>query len=264
MKINNLLFFLLITLLVSCNQKQSKEPIVVITTKYGNIKVKLYNETPLHRDNFLTLVKQGYFNNKIFERVIKNFMIQGGSSSSQTTNDPHPESAYKYKIQSEIDTKFFHKKGALAAARYSDEENPNRESTPTQFYIVHGDIYQDSTLNLIEESINNQNISNLATINYLIEAKKLKENNQSFDKKELYQNSLSKAKSEINNEPFKFTEEQRKFYKTTGGAPHLDNLYTIFGEVTEGLNIVDSIANAETSTGDRPVEDIKFTMKVQE
>jgi peptidyl-prolyl cis-trans isomerase B (cyclophilin B) len=181
---------------------------VVISTEYGNITLALYNETPQHRDNFIKLVNEGWYNGSTFHRIIKNFMIQGGSG-----NDGRPDPGYT--IPAEIVGKYFHQRGALAAARMGDQVNPERKSSGSQFYIVQGRAYTDQELNNLE---------------------------------------MQTGK--------KFSEEQRKIYKTTGGSPHLDGAYTVFGEVISGMDVVDKIASVKTGPGDKPLQDIKMTMKV--
>ena len=195
---------LLMTLiLVGLNcQAQQKETVVVINTNYGTIKAKLYNDTPLHRDNFLKLINEGLYNGSPFHRVINNFMIQGGQNKDGRM-DPG------YTIPAEFKSNHFHKKGALAAARQGDQVNPKKASSGSQFYIVQGQVYDDKTLDIYEER-------------------------------------LGKV----------FSASQRQAYKTVGGTPHLDGDYTVFGEVTEGLDIVDKIARVKTGYMDVPVEPV--------
>jgi peptidyl-prolyl cis-trans isomerase B (cyclophilin B) len=213
-----LLIFLFITVKLSAQTqnkpdttkvKQEKEIVVLINTTLGDIKVKLYNDTPLHRDNFVKLVKQGYFDGSTFHRVIKSFMIQGGS-----TPGSHGAQDVGYTIPAEILKNHFHKKGALSAAR---TDNPKKESSGSQFYIVQGKVYNDMELNMIGQQTGHV-----------------------------------------------FTKEERSTYKTNGGSPHLDGNYTVFGEVIEGFEIIDKIAAVKTLPGDRPVEDVKMTMKIVE
>jgi peptidyl-prolyl cis-trans isomerase B (cyclophilin B) len=193
----------------SSKVKQEKEILVLITTSFGDIKVKLYNDTPLHRDNFVKLVKQGYFNGSTFHRVIKNFMIQGGSTAGSNGAQD-----VGYTLPAEILKNHFHKKGALCAAR---TDNPKKESSGSQFYIVQGKVYNDLELNMIGQQTGHV-----------------------------------------------FTKEERDTYKTVGGSPHLDANYTVFGEVVDGLDVVDKIATVKTLPGDRPAEDLKMTMKIVE
>jgi peptidyl-prolyl cis-trans isomerase B (cyclophilin B) len=184
-------------------------PIVLISTSMGDIKVMLYNETPLHRDNFLELAKSGKFDGSVFHRVINRFMIQGGGSASVGTIDNRPE------IPAEINAKFIHKKGALAAARTGDHVNPERKSSGSQFYIVQGQTYPVDRVTQMQE------------------------------------------RSGVT-----YTEEQKKVYAELGGTPHLDMQYTVFGEVIEGLDIVDKIAAVKTHQADVPVEAIPMKVTI--
>ena len=187
--------------------KKEKEQMVQIETEFGTIKIKLYDETPLHRDNFIKLVKQGLYNGSTFHRIIKQFMIQGGGLANGK-QDPG------YTIPAEFVSKYYHKKGALAAARQGDDVNPKKESSGSQFYIVQGKKLTDA---------------------------------------EMDQFTAQTGK--------KMTPEQRNIYKTIGGVPHLDRDYTVFGEVVEGLDVIDKIAAVKTGPGDKPLKAIKMTMK---
>ena len=195
---------LIMTLILATlmGQAQEKETIVVINTNYGTIKAKLYNDTPQHRDNFIKLVNEGWYNGSPFHRVIKNFMIQGGQNADGRM-DPG------YTIPAEFRSNHFHKKGALCAARQGDQVNPKKASSGSQFYIVQGNTFDDNTLNVYEER-------------------------------------LGKV----------FSASQRQAYKTVGGTPHLDGDYTVFGEVTEGLDVVDKIAAVQTGRMDVPVQPV--------
>ena len=196
-----LLIMTLVFAALTC-QAQQKETVVVIETNYGTIKAKLYNDTPLHRDNFIKLVNEGWYNGSPFHRVINNFMIQGGQNADGRL-DPG------YTVPAEFRDNHFHKKGALCAARQGDQVNPQKASSGSQFYIVQGQVFDDKKL-------------------------------------ELYEERLGKI----------FNAAQRQAYKTVGGTPHLDGDYTVFGEVTEGLDIVDKIARVKTGYMDVPVEPV--------
>ncbi len=202
---------------VTIPENLSDEPIVELQTSMGNIKVKLYKDTPLHRDNFIKLVSGGFYDGVLFHRVIKDFMIQTGDPESINASADMSLGAGGpgYNIEAEILPNHFHKKGALSAARKGDNVNPKKESSGSQFYIVQGQVFDDATLNSIEE-----------------------------------RNGI------------KFTKEQRNIYKTLGGTPHLDGDYTVFGEVVEGLEVVDAIAGVVTGAGDRPVSDVKIIKAV--
>ena len=179
-----------------------KETVVVIKTSMGTIKAKLYNDTPLHRDNFIKLVNEGWYNGSPFHRVIKDFMIQGGQNADGRL-DPG------YTVPAEFKNNHFHKKGALAAARQGDQVNPKKASSGSQFYIVQGKVYDDKWLDMFEDR-------------------------------------SGKVLSAT----------QRQAYKTVGGTPHLDGDYTVFGEVTEGLEVVDKIAAVKTGYMDVPTDPV--------
>ena len=192
-------------LMCQAQQKETKETVVVIETSMGTIKAKLFNDTPLHRDNFLKLVEEGWYNGSPFHRVIKNFMIQGGQNKDGRM-DPG------YTVPAEFRDNHFHKKGALCAARQGDQVNPKKASSGSQFYIVQGQVFDDRTL-------------------------------------DMYEQRTGKV----------FGAKQRQAYKTVGGSPHLDGDYTVFGEVTEGLDVVDKIGNVKTGYMDVPVEPVTIT-----
>jgi peptidyl-prolyl cis-trans isomerase B (cyclophilin B) len=195
--------------------KKDRKRDVLIQTNYGDIVVRLSDSTPLHRDNFLKLVKTHYYDSVLFHRVIKNFMIQGGDPNSKHAKPGEPlgEGGPDYTIPAEFRTTLFHKKGVIAAAR---DNNPEKASSGSQFYIVQGKIFTDAGLDSFET--------------YRLKGRKI-------------------------------PPEQREVYKTVGGAPHLDQNYTVFGEVVKGLDVVDKIASTPTSKGedkDRPLEDVRI------
>ena len=243
--------------------------IVSIQTTLGEIKVKLYNETPLHRDNFIKLVKEGFYNNSLFHRVIKNFMVQGGDPDSigAPSGKMLGTGGPGYTIPAEIHyPQFFHKRGALAAARQGDEANPNRESSGSQFYIVWGDTYNEGKLNQLQKSLSQQ--KEQAIFNRLAaeRRKEIMDLRRSKDQEGLFllqEELVALTKAEMMEDgPVTLTAEQREAYMNLGGTPHLDGQYTVFGEVIEGLDIVEKIQSVATASGDRPKEDISMQMTI--
>jgi cyclophilin family peptidyl-prolyl cis-trans isomerase len=253
---------------------KDNDSIVVINTKYGNIKVKLYNETPLHKANFLKLVSQNFFDDLLFHRVIKEFMIQGGDPDSKTAQPGAMlgNGGPGYTIPAEFMPSLIHKKGALSAARESDQVNPKKESSGSQFYIVQGKVFTNQELDVIESKMN-QNIKNqiLGKILMAPESELLRLRLDSVKKigtQEALLNFIKEldpiAEKEMAKQGglYKFSATQRKTYTTIGGTPHLDGNYTVFGEVLEGMNVIDSIAAQKTDKNDRPLEDIKMKIKL--
>ena len=202
-------FCLIICILLGMTtQAQEKETLVLIKTTLGDITVKLYNDTPLHRDNFIKLINEGWYHNSPFHRVINNFMIQGGHNQDGRV-DPG------YTIPAEFRSNHIHKKGALAAARQGDQVNPKKASSGCQFYIVQGQVLTDAHIQMYTQRYG-----------------------------------------------LKFTEEQIKAYTTVGGTPHLDGEYTVFGEVVEGLDVIDKIAKVKTGYMDVPVEAVTMSIEI--
>ena len=261
------LFFLLVSAF-GCARAQ-KNPVIVISTELGDIKLRLYDETPLHRDNFIKLARQGYYDGVLFHRVINHFMIQGGDPESKKAQlgvllgNGGPG----YTIPAEFVPGIIHKKGALAAARTGDQENPLRASSGSQFYIVQGKIFRPGELDTLEMKMNNtlhQNIYKTVFGPYQQELNKYQqEKNQDALNKRIAQLQM-RADSLFQQTPkFTFSGDQRKIYTTLGGTPHLDGAYTVFGEVTEGLDVLDKIAAMPTDQASRPLKDIAMTIKVQ-
>lgn len=244
---------------------------VRIKTTEGDILVRLYDETPKHRDNFLKLAGEGYFDGTLFHRVIKDFMIQGG--------DPDSKGAPKgkmlgtggpdYTLPAEfVYPKLFHKRGALSAARLGDEVNPERESSGSQFYIVWGKTYKSAELKQMERQLEmqqEQTVFNKLAKENRDKIMELRRNRDRAGLQELQDELIAETKA-ICLEKGKptFTDEQREAYTTVGGTPFLDNQYTVFGEVEEGLDVVEKIQNCKTMRGDRPTEDVSMTVEVVE
>lgn len=214
-----LVFFLTAALMLSAqtttNQKvnMSKGTMVEMITTMGKITLRLYDETPLHRDNFLKLVKNGTYDGLLFHRVIKDFMVQAGDPKSRNAKPGQPlgDGTLGYTIPAEFRPELIHKSGALCAARQGDQINPKKESSASQFYIVQGQVWDDKTLDMMEKRL---------------------------------------GKS--------FTDVQRKVYTTVGGTPHLDGDYTVFGEVVDGMEVVNKIADVKCDRMARPVEDVRI------
>lgn len=205
----------LLSILFVCQLAQSqdsteKQVKIKIATSMGDIECVLYNETPKHRDNFVKLIKEGWFNGSNFHRVINHFMIQGGGNA-----DGRPDPGYK--VPAEFVYGKYHKKGALAAARQSDQVNPMKASSGSQFYIVQGREFTAEQLNMFEKRTG-----------------------------------------------YKYTEEMRQTYATIGGTPHLDGGYTVFGEVTKGLELIDQIGAVKTARGDRPLTPVTMSISIIE
>ena len=243
---------------------------VKISTTLGDITVRLYDETPLHRDNFLKLASEGFFNGTLFHRVIKDFMVQGGDPESKgAPADKNLGSGGPvYNIPAEIKPALFHKRGALSAARLGDEVNPMKESSGSQFYIVWGKVYKAAELKQLEHQMKmqqEQNIFNALAAEHREEIMNLRRNRDREGLMEL-QDKLAKMaiekSKEIGNPAF--TPEQIEAYTTQGGTPFLDGGYTVFGEVEEGLDIVEAIQNVETSAGDRPKTDVVMNVTILE
>ncbi len=259
---------------VFSQSKDSKATVyVTLTTVFGDMKIKLYNETPQHRDNFIKLVKAGYFDSTIFHRVIKDFMIQGGDPDSKTAKPDQMlgNGGPGYTIPAEFNDSLFHKKGALAAARIGDQANPKRESSGSQFYIVQGRAFSEEDLKRFEERINQERLNNMLT--QLLEKPENAELKKMIDGfvKVGNQNEINFIMQQIQPQlmqqlelggKYKYSPEAIKTYATIGGAPHLDASYTVFGEVVEGLDIIDKIAATPIGANDRPLQNVVMKMKI--
>ncbi len=242
---------------------------IKINTTEGEIVVRLYDETPKHRDNFIKLAKEGYYDGTLFHRVIKDFMIQGGDPNSKDapagkmlgTGGPG------YTVPAEfVYPQLFHKRGALSAARQGDEVNPNRESSGSQFYIVWGKVYKPQELKQMERQLamqQEQMVFNKLVAENRAKIMDLRRNRNQAGLQELQDDLIAQTKATCAEMPkTEFTTEQVEAYTTVGGTPFLDNQYTVFGEVESGLEVVEKIQNTATAPGDRPKVDISMTMEV--
>lgn len=246
-------------------QSAENETKVLIKTTAGNITIKLYNETPQHRDNFIKLVQEHFYDSILFHRVIRGFMIQAGDPESKTAsrNEMLGAGGPGYDLPAEfVYPKYFHKYGALSAARQADPVNPERRSSGSQFYIVTGKKYDKYDL----QDMENQNTKQMGQS---IFDRLCAQNKDTIISMQLagdrdglmkLQDELNAIKNNILKEqgPFKFTKEQVDAYTTVGGTPFLDNQYTVFGEVIDGMKTVDKIEYANTDPNDRPYKDIRI------
>lgn len=262
---------MLLPLLFACgtgSKTNSEEgPLVIISTELGDIQIRLYNETPLHRDNFLKLVKEGYYDGLLFHRVIKNFMIQGGDPDSRgaAAEVKLGNGGPGYTLEAEIKPGLFHKKGALAAARTSDQVNPERRSSGSQFYIVQGEVFTPEKLATIVERKNYEKAGKIFRHMYQEKADSIRTLQQEGKQEEFTQmleRLENEAKVIADNEKYTFSDEQKAAYTTLGGTPHLDGAYTVFGEVVKGMEVIDAIANAQTNPDDRPLKDLVMEMEI--
>ena len=241
---------------------------VKIQTTLGDIVVRLYDETPIHRDNFMKLVKEGYYDGTLFHRVIKDFMIQGGDPDSKgaPAGMPLGVGGPDYTLEAEIKDGLFHKRGALAAARQGDQVNPERRSSGSQFYIVWGQVYNEGQLRQFSQQMKMQrmqDVFNKLASEHRDEIMQMRRERNRAGLQELQDKLVAEAESKVSGFPG-LTEEQKNVYSTLGGTPHLDGQYTVFGEVEEGLDIVEMIQNSATGQGDRPVDDIEMKITVIE
>ena len=246
--------------------EEKGESKIQIATEFGTIKIKLYDETPLHRDNFIKLTQEGFYTDLLFHRVIQGFMIQGGDPDSKNAEPGKQLGSgdLGYTIPAEICPKFFHHRGVLAAARMGDQENPEKRSSASQFYIMQGKIFRSGELDTLEMNMNETRKVNMLQIRVKSiepELNKLyADGKQDELKARIIGLKAEVASEEVRLPRLKFSDEQRKAYTTIGGYPSLDNNYTIFGEVLEGMDVVDLIAKQAVDQDNRPLNDIKFSI----
>ena len=251
-------------------QTADNETKVLIKTTVGDITIKLYNETPQHRDNFIKLVQEHYYDSILFHRVIKDFMVQAGDPESKNADKGVQLGAGGpgYTIPAEfVYPKYFHKRGALSAARQADQVNPERKSSGSQFYIVTGKKYGKYDLQDMEKQLNDQQgqgiFDRLCSEN-IDSIMKLQQAGDRDGLMKLQDELVAKTDAILKEKgPFKFTKEQVDAYMADGGTPFLDNQYTVFGEVIDGMKTVDKIESAGTDMSDRPRKDIRIiTMEI--
>jgi cyclophilin family peptidyl-prolyl cis-trans isomerase len=280
------LFSLLLLLTIGCGikmdhgiKKSDLQKDVSLKTEMGFIILRLSDDTPKHRDNFIKLINQGFYDGISFHRVINNFLVQTGNPETKTTPSTVPETAYT--IPAEINPSHFHKRGAVNAARMGDNYNPSQASSGTQFTIIQGKTYTDSTLAIAEKRINNwlayNKVINDPNHKSLFEAytdilKELdalytSDSNEDIARRANLVNSSAAMKTKLDSltelakttmTPYVYPEAHRSMYKTHGGAAHLDQNYVVFGEVIKGMDIVDRIAAVQTDSLDKPISDVRI------
>lgn len=241
---------------LSCTGTHDNRVTAEIKTTEGDIVIALSDLTPLHRDNFIRLAESGFYDGVLFHRVIKDFMIQTGDGSTKTKPAVISED---YTVPAEINDSLFHRRGVVAAAREGDDVNPSRSSSGTQFYIVQGKKYNDEELAQIEKRIDN-NKKQFLYYNSLVEARSAAKND-TVDKSdnEIQQDAMLRYFDKMAlHGPYTLTPYRKDIYRTVGGAPFLDGAYTIFGEVLEGMDVVDAIGNTSTDSSDKPFNDIRI------
>lgn len=249
--------FIILILIQSC--AMDKDVLITISTPYGEMKAILYDETPLHKKNFIELSETGKFDSTIFHRVIENFMIQGGDVNLVSENE------IDYTIPAEFNDNLFHRKGEIAAARMGDNVNPDKESSGCQFYIVQGKVYKEEELTLDINAL-------YGGVRRLLQEEEYSDMRQKFidaqnDPEETQKLAISL--SEVCEEKYglqirkTISDDILKAYTTVGGVPHLDGAYTVFGRIVEGLEVIDKIASVKTGAADKPLEDIPMTFKIK-
>jgi len=251
-------------------QNKSTNSIILIETNLGNIKLMLYKETPKHRKNFLQLIENKHFDGTLFYRVIDGFVLQGGSQDSRNAS-PGRQIGYggsNRTIESEFRPQFFHKKGALAAARQPDKVNVFKESDVSQFYLAQGRVYTLEELTAMERAVNKP-LRKQIVKRYLTPKKRQSlDSLKKLNKTKEFREIANKIKSNISfdfessTEKLIFSEAQKLAFTTVGGVPHLDKNYTVFGEVISGFKVMDKIAKLKTDKHDRPYNDVKMKVRI--
>lgn len=261
--------------MTGCAQNKTTDYVITIKTDFGNMVAILYDETPKHKENFIKLAKEKFYDSVLFHRVIQDFMIQGGdpNSKKQVPGQHLGGGGPGYTIEAEFRPQFYHEKGALSAARMGDNVNPTKASSGSQFYIVQGKKYTDDELLQLEQGMQYQRKNNaLREVLFMPEYASVKDmvmQRQSAGDGEwlssFFENAdtlIAQAKKSY--APFAFSDGQKQAYKTMGGAPHLDGEYTVFGKVISGMDVIDKIAAVEKGPGDRPANDVRMIVTVEE
>lgn len=246
-----------------------EDVVVEMTTTLGPVKLLLYGDTPRHLENFVKLASEGFYDGLLFHRVINDFMVQGGDPDSRNaaSGTQLGSGDVPYQIDAEfVYPRHFHKRGALAAARQGDAVNPEKKSSGSQFYIVTGKTYTPSQLDQMEQRLRLTKQKEI--FDSLASAQRdtimaMRRNRDQAGLQALQEKLVAESAKELENHKTGFTPEQREAYTTVGGTPHLDGAYTVYGEVIEGMDVIDAIQKVETDSSDRPVNDVRIiSMKV--
>lgn len=258
-----LVLLLLSGVTISAGAQSSK---VRISTNMGDMTFRLYDDTPKHRDAFLELVNEGYFNETLFYRVLQDFLIQGGSRSSRNA-PPGKRIGYgdpDKTVDDEILPHYFHKKGALCAPRQPDEVNPFKQSDISQFFIIEGRVYTEGELDTMEIVVNRPIRNKIIKKHMNAEVRAELDALREMKEVEAFRELAGKVKDQIETDyhletgTLEFSEEQREAYTTVGGYPDLDGKYTVFGECISGFEVIDKIADLKTDKNNRPLTDVKI------
>lgn len=251
--------FLLILLLTACNDTANQSIYVSVKTTLGDVKLKLYNETPLHRDNFIRLVNSHFYDGIPFHRVINGFMIQAGDPALKHDLKPSlSDSLSALTVPAEFNPLLYHKKGALAAAREGNDINPEMKSSAAQFYIVQGRRLSPEQLDIAEQTINN-NIKQAYFVKFLTEVTDSSKAGLNLTSAQIQERATLHLYDYLDKYgTHKISDIQRNVYMSAGGVPRLDGTYTVFGEVVEGLDVIDKIAAVKTDSTDKPENEVKI------
>lgn len=272
-KLSFIVAAILVAFISSCAQKKSNDYVVTIKTRFGDMVAILYDETPKHKENFIKLAKEHYFDSLLFHRVISGFMIQGGDPDSRNAAPGQPlgSGGPGYTIAAEFNPKLFHEKGALSAARLPDPQNPDKASSGSQFYIVQGTVIPQANINDLKYDQMKLTMGLRQIVSKPENQALLDSLNQLYYAGDMvaYQQKLFSLAPRIERETgVKVTKDlsqaQINAYTTVGGSPHLDGDYTVFGKVIKGLDVIDKIASVQRDGGDRPVEDVRMVVTVEE
>jgi len=263
MKIRTLLVLAILAFVSCTNKYKDSNRFVKIITDEGDIIVRLYNETPKHTENFIKLTEQKFFDDLIFHRVIKDFVVQGGDPETRNAEPGklYGEKDAGYLVDAEIIDTIYHKRGVIAMAREGDDVNPEKKSSSSQFYLVVGKLYTNDELNNLEVKLNKKLREKIEKNLYDSLLSKLNNPDSKF-LNQITQKVSILADSIMNIKRIKFNDKQRSIYTTLGGIPHLDGNYTVFGEIVEGYDVVEKISQVQTDSNDRPVKDIKFKVRI--